>query len=162
MYNFLLPTDYKNLYLSSIAKFSKSRKVKAFYPKTFDNDSVYSRTALLYTFRILFFLTILYRFTKIIIADCVKRCKTFIQTHRIDLPFSVIFNIVLLFMLTFTLIWGFVLNINMSGKVSPLENITVDQFQQYSVFANDTQSLQRILSFAILFLVIESLLLLNT
>jgi len=112
--------------LDENSKFSTDRSVKVFFPKTFDSDSVYDRAGVLIAFRVLFFLTIIVRFFKIIVVDVCKRAKTFIQTHKVDLPFQTLFNVALLFMLLFTLIWGFELNLRMGSQVKSLENISQD------------------------------------
>jgi len=82
-----------------------SKKTRPFYPKTFDSDYAFpTAKALILAFRILFALTVVLQLMKILAVDIYKAAKTLLQTHKLVLPLSVLFEIVLVIMFIIVLI----------------------------------------------------------
>jgi hypothetical protein len=101
-------------------------------------------------------------FRILIIVDIYKTIKTFIQTHKLNLPLPLVFNIILLILLTFVLLISLINNFSMGGKVSSFTPPTLSDFQEMIQFATNTNIFLRLLAITIFFIVLETLLLLNT
>lgn len=101
--------------LNVLADFSLQSSVSAFFPKIFDKDSVYPNLkSQLIAFRALFAFVLLFRILKVIFVDLYKLVKTFIQTHKLNLPLSLIFNMGILIVLTIVLVVSITNNFNMA------------------------------------------------
>lgn len=161
----------------SFSDFSLQSSVSAFFPKIFDKDSVYPNLkSQLIAFRALFAFVLLFRILKVIFVDLYKLVKTFIQTHKLNLPLSLIFNMGILIVLTIVLVVSITNNFNMANTVDPFlpckESLLhpptyhcstdTELFDLYKSYATNTTFFLRILAVAIFLIVVEILLLLNT
>ncbi len=140
-----------------------SKKTKPFYPKTFDSDYAFPTTkALILAFRILFALTVFLQLMKILAVDIYKAAKTLFQTHKLVLPFSVLFEIILVVMFIIVMILAFLKSFQQSGTCETFGTIDEATFDVFKGYASFAFAFVRLLSVTIALLIIQILLLLNT